>query len=44
MHTARPLLPEAEIAIEKLKRYRPKFPGVVKIMADLIQAGSKTVF
>jgi hypothetical protein len=32
---------EVEIATEKLKKY--KFPGTDQILAELIQAGSKTL-
>jgi hypothetical protein len=46
MHTDEPLVPESicfkvEIAIRKLERY--KSPGTDQILAELIQAGSKTL-
>jgi hypothetical protein len=47
IHTAEPLVPEpslveVEIAIGKLKRY--KFPGTDQIPAELIKAGSETLY
>jgi hypothetical protein len=47
LHTADPLVPdpspfEVEIAIAKLKRY--KLPGSDQIQAELIQAGSETLW
>jgi hypothetical protein len=46
LSTAEPLVPEpssseAEIAIEKLKRY--KSPGIDQIQAELIQAGGEYI-
>jgi hypothetical protein len=46
IHTAEPLVSEprsseAEIAIEKLKRYQS--PGIDRIPAELIQAGGNTL-
>jgi hypothetical protein len=46
MHTAEPFVPESsssevEVAIGKLKRY--KSPGVVRIPAELFQAGRETL-
>jgi hypothetical protein len=46
IHTAEPLVPgpshlEVEIAIAKLKKY--KLPGSDQILAELIQAGGKTL-
>jgi hypothetical protein len=46
MHTIEPIVPKpssfrVKITVEKLKRY--KSPGTDKILAELIQAGGKTV-
>jgi len=46
MHTAEPLVPKLnsfkiEIAIENLKRY--KSPGIIQILAELIQVGGNTL-
>ena len=46
IHTAEPLVPEpsafdVELAIEKLKRQ--KWPGIVQIPAELIEAESRTI-
>jgi hypothetical protein len=42
IHTAEPLVPEVEVAIEKLKRY--KSPGSDHIPAELIQAGGDILY
>jgi hypothetical protein len=46
MHTAEPFVPEpsaseVEVSVGKLRRY--KFPGVVQVPAEVIQAGGETL-